>query len=683
MKKLKFHNSTIIIVLFFLSLALRFIYLLQINNTPLSEILLIDSESYDRFASLILKGNFKGEEVYSMNIFYPYFLALIYKIWGNSWTIVIFIQAIISSVNCVLIYIIARNMFDQRVGLLSAALCIFYGPFIFFAGTLLTPTLINLFLLLTLLFLVLYQINSKLWLVIVAGFCLGLAILGRGNSLLLVPLSFLFFYFTTINRRKAFTHWIIFGIAAIFFTIVVTIRNYYVEEEFVPLSANYGAFYAGHNEKANGLYTMPELAGSAKFESEVNGVRQAVGQKLGRQVNLAETSHYLFNQGLKYIIENPFKDLLLTLKKFYFFWNTTESPTNLNYYFVKDYSSLLRWLPLSFGIVAPLSILGIYFSLRFWRKHVLLYVYIFVYLFTCVVFFVSSEYRLPAVPVLIIFAAFAVFNVSDIWKEYRQTKIEISRQSSKNKKKKNRLKNKKSSKPVVPKEFLLIFVIFLPLFIFCNYKTPLLKLQSLKRVDYLNFGTLYRDRGEFGKARIMLKKSLQIDPRFGPAYEALAEVYRREGNDLETIRLLSLAQKYSLGGQYNRSKNLNYKIDDNSEKIIKASSLYQEKKYDLALKNFQELYDSFAKQGNQEMSLRTLNNVGLCYYKLANFKKAEEIFLNIIQEDSNYIKAYTNLARVYIALEKHEKAVNLYQRVLEIDPNNSKVQNLLKRYKMK
>jgi len=678
MKTIKTNNNVIIISLFFLALVIRLIYLLQIYNTPLSEILLIDSETYDRFASLIINGNFQGEDVYSMNILYPYFLALIYKILGHSWTAVTVIQAFISSVNCVLIYIVAKNMFDQRVGILSAAICIIYGPFVFFTGTLLTPTLINLFLLLTLLFLVRYQNSDKLWLVLVAGFCLGLAVLGRGNSLLMAPLSLLFFYFTTKNGRKAFSHWIGFSMAAILVTVGVTLRNYYVEKEFVPLSANYGAFYAGHNAKANGIYTMPELTASAKFEGEVDGVREEIGKKLGRDVTLAETSHYLFTQGLKYIVENPLADLLLTLKKIYFFWNTTEPPTNLNYYFAKDYSSLLRWLPLSFGIIAPLSILGIYFSFKHWRKYILLYIYIFVYLFTCLVFFVSSEYRLPAVPVLIIFTSFTIIYLYDVWKIYRQDKINLSQQNIIKNKKKNRRRVKKSAKIQIPKEFIQAMIILLPLFMFCNYKSPLLKLQSLKRVDYLNFGTLYRDGGELRKAKVLLKKSLQIDPRFGPAYEALAEVYQREGNDQETIRLLSLSRKYSLGGQYSRNNPMDFNNDLNSEKIIKANSLYQEKNYELALKSFQELYDSYTKVGNQEMSLRILNNIGLCNYKLKNIIQAQDIFINIIKEDSTYIKAYTNLARVYIAQKKHVKAVNLYQQVLTIEPNNIKVKNLLK-----
>jgi tetratricopeptide (TPR) repeat protein len=58
-------------------------------------------------------------------------------------------------------------------------------------------------------------------------------------------------------------------------------------------------------------------------------------------------------------------------------------------------------------VVAPFGLLGMALALRRWRRNLPLLAMMAVYLATNVVFFTLSRYRAPAVPVLIVFAAFA------------------------------------------------------------------------------------------------------------------------------------------------------------------------------------------------------------------------------------------------------------------------------------
>ena len=82
------------LVLLLLGLALRLGYLWEVRDSMLFDVLLIDSHTYDEFALKILDGTFHGEEVYSMNILYPYFLAAVYTIFGRSWLAVGIVQSV-------------------------------------------------------------------------------------------------------------------------------------------------------------------------------------------------------------------------------------------------------------------------------------------------------------------------------------------------------------------------------------------------------------------------------------------------------------------------------------------------------------------------------------------------------------------------------------------------------------
>ena len=64
------------------ALALRLVYVYLIRETPLGEVLLIDSDFYQREALRIVGGDWWEGRPFFMNPFYPYFLAVIYVLGG-------------------------------------------------------------------------------------------------------------------------------------------------------------------------------------------------------------------------------------------------------------------------------------------------------------------------------------------------------------------------------------------------------------------------------------------------------------------------------------------------------------------------------------------------------------------------------------------------------------------------
>jgi 4-amino-4-deoxy-L-arabinose transferase-like glycosyltransferase/Flp pilus assembly protein TadD len=657
--------------IFLLALAVRLFYLWQIRETPLTEILLIDSETYDRLAKLILSGEYRGEQTYAVNFLYPWFLAAIYAV-GKTGTILI-VQAVLDSLSCVIVYWLGCRLFSRPVGVLAGVVMALYGPLVFYTGALLTPTLITFLGLVAVSLLVKYNDTPRWPLVFAAGIVIGLATLTRGNNILLLVAGAIYLAVSLGSWRRTVRPAAVMTLGALLIVSVVTVRNYTVEGRMVPVSANYAALYVGHNPEATGLYAMPSFTEGAAFEDEVMGTREAVSEMLGRDVTLAESSQYLFNEGVRYAVSHPLEEVKLTARKFYFFWNRTESPTNLNYYFARDYSSLLGLLPLTFGLIAPLGLFGMWLSRREWRKHLLLYLYVLAVLATCLLFFLSAEYRIPVVPIVILFAAHAVIVLAGEMRGLVRPSKPAAAPAKRGAKKRSK------APPTISlwQRSLVQAVVSLPvLFVFSNVRTTLLAAQSLKRVDYLNFGTLYKNRGELDKAETLLRHSLAIDPRYGPAYATLSEVYRLRGDEMGAARFAQEGRRFQLSGQYERTPDPVAAVADS---VLQLVEIYRAGDYPTALAGFERLRDHPEMARTPGLHLSLLNNIGLCHYKMGNLAAAESTYREILAVDSTYVRAHTNLGLVLEAMGRPSDAAAHYETALRIDPDNASARQKLAR----
>lgn len=98
--------------IFLFALLIRLVHLLLIKNNPLFLNLLLDAKEYDSWAKDILEKDWLSKSHDFMSPAYPYFLSLIYLIFGHNITIAALIQFIIGSINCVLIFLITHKIFD-------------------------------------------------------------------------------------------------------------------------------------------------------------------------------------------------------------------------------------------------------------------------------------------------------------------------------------------------------------------------------------------------------------------------------------------------------------------------------------------------------------------------------------------------------------------------------------------
>ena len=118
--KFKISEKKLLILILLLALSIRFIYLLQIKDNPFFYYPDGDSLSFDTQAKEIANGNWDGgENVWFQGPLYPYFLAIIYALFGHHLIIVYILQIILGVLNCFIIYLITKKLFNIKSGLIA------------------------------------------------------------------------------------------------------------------------------------------------------------------------------------------------------------------------------------------------------------------------------------------------------------------------------------------------------------------------------------------------------------------------------------------------------------------------------------------------------------------------------------------------------------------------------------
>lgn len=113
------------------------------------------------------------------------------------------------------------------------------------------------------------------------------------------------------------------------------------------------------------------------------------------------------------------------------------------------------------------------------------------------------------------------------------------------------------------------------------------------------------------------------------------------------------------------------KIDS---EINKALDCFKKQDYSSALKHFE---DALEKKPNDP---NILNNIGLCYAKLADSIKAEEYYLKALSIDSKLVQTYINLSETYYLNKRIAEAINILENAVTLIPDNVAIKHSLARF---
>jgi tetratricopeptide (TPR) repeat protein len=400
--------------IFALALLIRLAYvydMMEVN--PLFSNPVMDEAMHDSWARGIVSGEFPGDEPFFRAPLYYYLLALVYKVSGPGYLLPRILQALIGSLTCVLIYELGRMIFDRRTALVAGLAAAVYWIFIFFDGELLITSLavfLNVALLLSL-YKAMGSSGGLRW--ILPGILFGLSALARPNILVFLPAVVVIaaFPWKDAAGRRSFLPgraagavlWVVLGAAMII--LPVTIRNYLTGNDFVLISSQGGVnFYIGNNPAADGV-TAIVPGTSGEWLAGYHQTQAIAERARGRNLKPSQISSYWFERSLDFIQKSPIAWLRLVARKTFLFLKAGEINNNKPIRYFKEQSRVLRWPLLGYAVIAPLGLFGMLFHGRHRRPLFPLYAYFFLYSAGVILFFVNARFRVPVIPVLIVFAA--------------------------------------------------------------------------------------------------------------------------------------------------------------------------------------------------------------------------------------------------------------------------------------
>jgi len=704
-------DRNFLIFIFVFSFILRLIYLLEIKDNPHFYNLTLDPLYHDTWAKQIAGGDWMGNQVFFRAPFYPYFLAVLYKIFGHHLFLIRLIQHLIGSFSVLLLFLVAKKIFDRQVAVLASIIAATYWIFIYYEAELLLDFLLVFWGLLLIWFLLKAYENLKSSTWFFSGVILGLFAITRPNILIFLPFLLLWMILAlrkqnSVLKISLFYGWILIGMILIIFPI--TLRNFLVGKDPVLIASQGGInFYIGNSPKSDGMSAiMPELGDDWEYSD-----CQFIAEKtLERKLKPSEVSDFYYKKGWNFIFREPAESIPLLLKKLYLFLNKFEISNNQNIDFSKQYSVLSRILPLGFWFIGPLAFLGIFLSLKRGPQNSLILLFIFSYMLSVIMFFVNSRFRLPVLPFLIILAGFALIelyrmastkavkrillsgtllvmfiilansNFYDITNEnFAQSYFGLGNVYLKKGDFKNALLQYQTAlerQPSLPRAHLNRGVIFFKLGNYTEAEKEFLeeiKVNSGDEKTYNNLSVLYRLQGKHSQAIQFAQKALQSRPNYAFAYFNLSSAYQAQNQLLKAESVLVEATQiipqatqihYALAILYLKNNQLE-KAQEQYSLVINTS---QVKKEDYDLSQISGLEKSTLEY--TEMKANGFYNLGLIYGLKGELNSAEENFKNALLLKPTFADAHNNLAKVYEIKNDFETALAHFQQAINLNPEN-------------
>ncbi|MFH1368399.1 MAG: tetratricopeptide repeat protein [Elusimicrobiota bacterium] len=627
-EKHKKNDYIIMLAIFALAFAVRFIYFFEMNRNPADINLIADFSFYHNSALRLLNGDYSfNNRVFSLSPVYSIFLAIVYSLFGINVNAVRIIQIIVSAFTCVFVYKIACGVESKRTGIIAGVLTAFYAPLIYFSHNILNETILIFSNVMMIYFLVNHDDKYNY---LLSGIFMGFSMILRPNVgifLLLAPIIIQIRNSQMMLVDKL-SRMALFCLATIVFVIPFTVRNYIVGKDLVLLTDSAGLnFYIGNNGESKGLWVMPKIVEDRYIfgPDEHESVKMEANKRLGRMLKPSESSKYWFIEGIRYIANNKLHYLGLAVDKVKYLLNDYEAPDNTYYDFDKRFSYILRSDIFTFGLMLPIAIIGMAFSLREYKKYLAIYGIILGYAAFLVLFFVTSRYRIVMTPFLIIFAAVGINSIIV------------------------NIRNKK-----------LIAVIlagFIGLWLICNQKVRELDVHHC----YYYLAKSYANKGDYGNAIKEYENAIKVNPMFSGAYLALGNLYLQLGKYSEAEEMYLEAEKSN--------------TDDMFFVEISKSELrlyFYNKKFNKGIDVYRKAIK--VNPGNKILHI----NMGMIYCEQGMYKEAEKT-LNIAKEiDKNDPLIRYYLGVVYMSMQEYGQAIKEFTIAKKLNPGLKNIDIMIK-----
>jgi len=396
-------TSLLLGLLLMLGAALRLVFFMQLKDTNLANVPLLDCQTYHEWALQLVSGDWGWNQTYWMGPLYPHLLALSYKLFGPGSQVFLVFQLALSLLNVWLVYELALRLTERSgVALLAVALYSFYGAPVFYAGMLLMATLVTTLYLLVALQTIRTVQSTSLINAIGLGLLVGLTGLARGNVLLLLPvLPWLLWKMGNNETTPKWKTSLALMAAGLLLMLPVTVRNLLVADDFVLLTSNGGVnLLIGQQTEYKGMFAPVMDQSPAEYDPSME---TNLERELGRDLKGSEVSRILTKRAWGVFKDNLADMPLHYLRKIFRFWNGYELPQIVSYDYWRYQFSALKPLMFPYTLLSVLGLLGLRWLPP--RQRWIMLVLLGTYFVSLLPFFPTSRYRQPIAPLLAISAA--------------------------------------------------------------------------------------------------------------------------------------------------------------------------------------------------------------------------------------------------------------------------------------
>lgn len=403
-----------------------------------SPLLNADATDYHGLGSrLATTGTYSNEHGQLISLrppLYPAINALIYRVAGiGNDDAVRVVQAVVSLLIALLVYWLGVTVYSPRIAVWAAGITCFYPAFLAYGNVVLSEIWFTLF---GIAFVALTLRGVKLesvGMLVAAGTALGLAALTRSILLLFVPFLGLYLLWAwpgSVGRRLAVAL-----VPAVVFASVIfpwAMRNTRLQNTFTLIDV------MGGRNAMMGNYEYTPTERSWATISDVGGDRawhavlaqERDGEPIGTQGQLDKQA---LSHAIRYVLSHPLTTVKRDAVKFFNFWQlerTFSAAASQGYF-----GSLSTATKIAIAAVFCGSCVAVLYAALFGicmapprdvRQHVFLLAMI---LFPCVIhslIFAHERYRLPVMPLLILYAAAAIVDWREVWARRGTTGFRIA-----------------------------------------------------------------------------------------------------------------------------------------------------------------------------------------------------------------------------------------------------------------
>jgi Tfp pilus assembly protein PilF len=393
-----------------------------------------DMQFYNDWALRILRGNWTEHTAFYGLPLYAYLLAGIYKMCGYTPFVPGLLQAACEGGTSILLYKLGSSVFAgsgasgfarQRGKVIGVVTAIGWAFFLPAQGysIILMPTAWLVFVF----WFVVWQIVKRgeapaPWRLLLLGMLIGFTAMGIATVLFLVPLVFaaLFFRWSApVSRRAVGAVMILAGV--LLGASPAWMHNSFIARDPVFLSAHGGVnFWIGNNPVATGYPKFPpglHAGQEAMLQDSITSAEKAAGRPLKR----SEVSAFWSQKAREWIRDHPAAWAELLGTKIKNFWSAFRYDDVSVITALRDQGIILPGE--SFGLVAALGLPGLLIACWRFPSSRWIAAAVFLHMASLLTVFVTERYRLAAVPGLLLFASFGIW---ELWQSLARARYKLT-----------------------------------------------------------------------------------------------------------------------------------------------------------------------------------------------------------------------------------------------------------------